>query len=75
MSNGESAYLALVLFAFAVFIGVVGFVSIWSRRPSKTQPMSATGTRSAGQNPTVSNWAGGEAMTTPPNGARSSRAA
>jgi hypothetical protein len=32
MSNGEIAFLGLVLFAFMAFIGTVGFVSIWSRK-------------------------------------------
>lgn len=41
MSNGEIAYLAMVLFAFATFISVVGFVSIWSRRPAQKVSMNA----------------------------------
>jgi hypothetical protein len=32
MSNGEIAFLGLVLFGFVAFIGTVGFVSIWSRK-------------------------------------------
>lgn len=32
MSQGEVAYFALILFAFVCFIGIVSFVSIWSRR-------------------------------------------
>lgn len=35
MSYGEMGYLALVLTGFVAFIGSVGFVSIWSRRPPK----------------------------------------
>lgn len=35
MSNGEIAFLALVLCAFATFMGVVGFLSIWTRIPRK----------------------------------------
>lgn len=35
MSYGETAFLVLVLVAFSTFIGVVGFVSIWSRRPTE----------------------------------------
>ncbi len=35
MSTGEIAYLALALTAFATFMGVVGFISVWSRRPAK----------------------------------------
>ncbi len=37
MSTGEIAYLALALTAFATFISVVGFISVWSRRPSPKQ--------------------------------------
>lgn len=32
MSTGEMAYLGMVLAAFFIFIGVVGFVSTWSRK-------------------------------------------
>lgn len=39
MSFGEAAYLGLVLTAFFTFIGVVGFISIWSRRPRRSVPM------------------------------------
>lgn len=35
MSSGEFAYLCLVLFMFAAFIGILGFVSIWSRRSGR----------------------------------------
>ena len=35
MSTPEIAYLALVLTAFATFIVGVGFISAWSRRPSR----------------------------------------
>lgn len=35
MSNGEMAYLALVLIVFGTFMGSLGFVSIWSRRPAR----------------------------------------
>ena len=35
MLPGEIAFLALVVTAFATFIGVIGFISIWSRQPSK----------------------------------------
>lgn len=34
MSYGEVAFLVLVLAAFGTFIGCVGFISIWSRRPA-----------------------------------------
>lgn len=34
MSFGEIAFLAMVVGAFATFIGVVGFMSVWSRRPN-----------------------------------------
>jgi len=37
MTNGEIAYLALVLIAFASFVGIVGFISIWSRFPARTR--------------------------------------
>jgi hypothetical protein len=33
MSSGEIAYLALVLFGFVTFMSVLGFISVWSRRP------------------------------------------
>jgi len=44
MSTGEMAYLAMVLTAFATFISVVGFISVWSRLPSpkQQQGMAAT---------------------------------
>jgi hypothetical protein len=32
MSDGEIAYLAMVLTAFIVFISVVGFLSVWAER-------------------------------------------
>ncbi len=35
MLPGEIAFLALVVTAFTAFIGVVGFISIWSRQPRK----------------------------------------
>jgi len=48
MSYGEMGFLALVLTGFASFIGGVGFVSIWSRRPAKaTTATSAVATASA----------------------------
>jgi cell division protein FtsN len=33
MSVGEMAFLGLVVGAFVTFIGSVGFISIWSRKP------------------------------------------
>lgn len=36
MSHGEIAFLALVLTGFASFIGIVGFLSIWTRQPAKS---------------------------------------
>jgi len=36
MSTGEMAYLAMVLAAFATFISVVGFISVWSREKKDT---------------------------------------
>ncbi len=36
MSNGEMAYLALVLIVYASFMGTLAFVSIWSRRPVRS---------------------------------------
>lgn len=42
MSTGEIAFLALVLCAFATFIGVVGFMSIWSRTPRKPSVLTGT---------------------------------
>ena len=38
MSQGEAAFLGLVLVAFMTFIGVIGFLSIWSRKPSLKKP-------------------------------------
>lgn len=38
MSEGEMAYLAMVLTVFAAFIGVLGFVSNWSRRKADQEP-------------------------------------
>lgn len=35
MSKGEFAYLLMVLSAMAVFVAVVGTVSVWSRRGNK----------------------------------------
>lgn len=40
MSNGEMAYLALVLIAFASFMCGLGFVSIWSRHPTRASSMA-----------------------------------
>lgn len=42
MSTGEIAFLALVLCAFATFIGVVGFMSIWSRNPRQSFTKEST---------------------------------
>ncbi len=44
MSNGEMAYLTLVLIVYAAFMGTLGFVSIWSRRPVRA---SSTANQSA----------------------------
>ncbi len=41
MSLSEVAFLVLVLTAFLTFICVVGYVSIWSGRPSKTKTHNA----------------------------------
>lgn len=47
MSNGEAAFLALVLVAFVTFIGVVGFLSIWTRIPRKSSAVGGTGAANA----------------------------
>jgi len=36
MSYGEIGYLTLVLTGFVAFMGGLGFVSVWSRRPKKS---------------------------------------
>jgi hypothetical protein len=35
MSSGEFAYFLMVLAAMVTFAGVIGFVSVWSRRGQK----------------------------------------
>jgi hypothetical protein len=41
----EIAYLAIVLLAFVMFIGVMGFVSVWSRIPAKRNRTRQTDAR------------------------------
>jgi hypothetical protein len=51
MSTAEVGYLAMVLVAFATFVAVVGFVSVWSRVPkpdaAKAGPPSTTRSHTA----------------------------
>ncbi|MGE3335247.1 MAG: hypothetical protein AB7I36_16505 [Rhodospirillaceae bacterium] len=48
MSNGEMAYLALVLIVYAAFMGTLGFVSIWSRRPGRASAAANQSSPAAG---------------------------
>lgn len=38
MTTGEMAYLGLVGCTFFAFMGTLGFISIWSRKPKASQP-------------------------------------
>ena len=42
MSFEETAYLTMVLVAFSTFIAVVGFLSVWSRRPADRDASAPT---------------------------------
>lgn len=61
MSLGEVAFLALALTAFLTFICVIGFVSIWSGRPSKVRAHSTAAPTSASP-PTKKNEGTGAAI-------------
>lgn len=39
MTIGEMAYLGLVGCTYFAFMGTLGFISIWSRKPKSSQPV------------------------------------